>query len=422
MNRLTDANRLYEGGTRAMAGSKFKYGTQLFEMNHLLETAKLQRDLLAGTYEPGPGQKFPISERGHRRYITSAKMRDKALNHTLCDEVVMPAIEKYVIYDNSSSQKGRGVSFHRRRTEIHLRKYFQEYGTNEGWALLIDFSGYYPNMLHETDKAILTDVIRRSGYFTEEELTTAGMLISMIFKSMELDVSRFSDEEIEAMYHQKVNPELNVGVPHRLLTGEKMLKKGVDIGNQLSQGSGIIHAYEIDNYCKIVACCHYYGRYTDDIRIFHPDKDFLLGVLDAVRIISDRLGLIINKKKTHVTKLSRPFRHLQVKYRLTDQGKVEKRINPKSISRERRKLKKYKKKMDEGVMPYEDIENSFKSWLGGHWKLMSMRQIGNMADLYYQLYGRRPTWKKKHSRLRWLMEQSSRASRSTATITSAAKK
>ena len=405
-----------------MDGSKFKYGTQLFEMNHLLETAKLQRDLLAGTYEPGPGNKFPISERGHRRYITSAKMRDKALNHTLCDEVIMPAISKYVIYDNSSSQKGRGVSHHRKRTEVHLHQYFMEYGTNEGWGLLIDFSGYYPNMMHDIDKAILNDVTRRSGYFTEEELTLAEQLVDKIFRSMELDVSRFSDEEIERMYHSKVDPEINVGVPKRLLTGEKMLKKGVDIGNQLSQGSGIIHAYPVDNYCKIVAGCHYYARYTDDIRIFHPSKDFLLGVLEAVRIILTRLGLIINEKKTRLFKLSKHFKHLQVDYQLANTGKVYRRISSKSMTRERRKLKKYKKKLEEGTMPYEDIENAFKSWLGGHWKLMTRRQIGNMADLYFQLYGRRPTWKKKHGRLRWLMEHSSQISASTATTTSQGRK
>lgn len=43
-NRLLDANVLYDGGTKAIAGSPFKYGTQSFEMNHLLETAKLQKD------------------------------------------------------------------------------------------------------------------------------------------------------------------------------------------------------------------------------------------------------------------------------------------------------------------------------------------------------------------------------------------
>ena len=40
-NIFLDANVIYEAGTKAMRGSKFKYATQLFEMNHLLYTAML---------------------------------------------------------------------------------------------------------------------------------------------------------------------------------------------------------------------------------------------------------------------------------------------------------------------------------------------------------------------------------------------
>ena len=76
-NKLYDANRIYDAGTKAMTGSRFKYKTQLYEMTQLLQTAKLQDELMHGAYRPGPGQKFPINERGHSRYITSNIMGDK---------------------------------------------------------------------------------------------------------------------------------------------------------------------------------------------------------------------------------------------------------------------------------------------------------------------------------------------------------
>lgn len=76
------------------------------------------------------------------------------------------------------------------------------------------------------------------------------------------------------------------------------------------------------------------------------------------------------------------------------------------IRKERRKLKAYKRKLDKDEMPYEDIENAFKGWMGGNYKRMSRKQITNMFVLYYQLFERRPTWKKRHGRLRWLMVQS----------------
>ncbi len=63
-NVFLDANVIYDAGTKAMKGSKFKYATQLFEMNHLFYTAMLQKSLREGKYKPEQGSKFLITERG----------------------------------------------------------------------------------------------------------------------------------------------------------------------------------------------------------------------------------------------------------------------------------------------------------------------------------------------------------------------
>lgn len=132
-----------------MKASMFKYKTQLYEINHLIETAHIQKAMEDGTYKPEPGLKFGIKERGHARYITSAATADKAVNHITCDEYLTPLLQKYLQYDNSSSQVGKGVAFHRHRFEIQLRKYYEREGTNEGCIGFSDFSGYYDNIVHE---------------------------------------------------------------------------------------------------------------------------------------------------------------------------------------------------------------------------------------------------------------------------------
>ena len=419
-NKLYDANRIYDAGTKAMTGSRFKYKTQLYEMTQLLQTAKLQDELMHGAYRPGPGQKFPINERGHSRYITSNIMRDKTVNHLLCDEVITPSIQKYLAYTNSASQKGKGVSFHRKHFEEDLHHYYMMTGSNEGWVLFIDFSGYYGNLQHEPILATLDYFIRREQ---EPDVAQVAMtLIRDIFRTFELDVSRFSDEEIAEMYHSKVDPMMNRFTDPKLLTGEKTLKKGVDIGNQVSQDVGIVHPYRIDNYISIVMGCKLFGRYTDDTHIISDSKEFLLTVLEGVRQIAEEYGIIINEKKTRICKLSSFYRYLQIGYSLTATGRVIRKIHPKAVTRERRKLKAYKRKLDAGAMTYDDVENSFKSWLGGNWKHMSRQQISNMSLLYFELFGRRPTWKKGHGRLRWLMGQPWRDSTLTGTTTSAPKK
>ena len=400
MNIIIDANNLWDAGTKAMSGSKFKCRTQMYEMNQLLETAMLQKELKENTYAPQKGEKFPISERGKLRYITSNAIQDKVINHVLCDEIITPAIKPYLIYDNGASQKGKGVSFSRKRLEYHLRKYFLATGSNEGYILQFDFSGYYANILHSTCKGMLAEKIKKSEAAEERELATH--LIDLIFRSFEMDVSYLPDDEIAKLYNQKVDPQMDMNVPPERLTGEKMLKKGVDIGNQLSQDIGIVYPYRIDNYVKIVRGCKLYGRYTDDGYIIHQSREFLKDVFAGISEIAKKYGILINQKKTRIGKLSSGFRFLQVKYRLTDTGKIVKNINSKSMTRERRKLKAYKRKLASGELDYPTIENSFRSWLGGHWKIMSRLQIKNINKLYFDLFGKKIKTK-KNKRLNWLI-------------------
>jgi hypothetical protein len=402
MNLFYDANILYDAGTKAMSGSRWKYNTQMFEQNHLLETAHIQQKLMTGEYQPTVGNRFVISERGTTRYITSASMPDKTVAHAICDEVLTPSIQPFLQYDNSASQEGKGVDFHRKRFEAHLHQYYAREGTNEGFILLGDFSGYYANILHEQAQDVLMGFARRKT--DEETARTAEELMRRIFKTFEIDVSRFSDAEIAEMYRSKVNPVMNIHVPERQLTGEKMLKKGLDIGNQLSQDAGIAYPYRIDNYIKIVKSVREFGRYTDDFYVIHRSREFLLELLDGIRSIAAEYGLIINEKKTRICKLSDHYRHLQIQYSLTETGRVIRKIHPKAVTRERRKLKAYKRLLDAGKMIYEEVENDWKSWISGHWKYMSNKQISNLGRLYFGLFGRRATWK-KHGRLRWLLAQ-----------------
>ena len=113
--------------------------------------------------------------------------------------------------------------------------------------------------------------------------------------------------------------------------------------------------------------------------------------------------MVVNDKKTRIVKLSQQFKVLQIKYSLTETGRIIKKINSKSITRERRKLKAYKRLLDKKRITMDDIENIVKSWMSSNYKIMSKMQISNMYQLYYDLFGRRVKWK-NHSKLHWLME------------------
>ena len=52
----------------------------------------------------------------------------------------------------------------------------------------------------------------------------------------------------------------------------------------------------------------------------------------------------------------------------------------------RQKLKKLAVKVQNEYVPYENVENMFKSWMGGYYKLMSKSQRRSMIMLYEDLY------------------------------------
>lgn len=295
-------------------------------------------------------------------------MVDKTVNHLLCDEVLGPAISPFLIYDNGASQKNKGVAFSRKRLEAHLHKYYREHQSNDGYILLMDFSGYYASIPYKKCLQVMNNLLRNVN--NEERAMTMWIL-----------------QNIFQVFSIKSNKD-----------------RGINIGSQPSQNIGIAYPSRIDNYIKIVKGCKYYGRYTDDSYIIHESKEFLNEVLEGVSKIADKLELIINPKKTHIAKLSQTFKFLQLKYSLTETGRIIRRINPKAITRQRRKLKAYRRLLDNNRLTYKEIENIFKGWMASNYKNMSRQQITNMSQLYYDLFKEVPTWK-NHGKLRYLMEQ-----------------
>ena len=380
-NRLTNINYLYQSTKYPISASSFKYSTQKFEMNKLLEACEISEELENYTYKIQPPQHFIINERGKTRHIASNDIRDKVCNRNNCDQIIYTNIKNYLIYDNGASQKGKGISFTRKRFEKHLRDAYKEYGSNDFYILLGDFHNFYGSIPHDKIIKMFKKYVKPN--ITPEEWKMELLILQQNFKTFNNDIG------------------INIGV---------------DIGNHISQEIGIAYGIPIDNYVKIVKSQKYYARYTDDWYIINKSKELLENILEHIYIIANKLGLTLNEKKTHIVKVSHKFHFLQCEYFMIKTGKLVIKINPKTVTRERRKLKRYKNLLSKGIMTIKEIENSFKSWLGNYYKIMSNKQFANMIVLYYQLFERSPKWKKKHKRLNWLTEQVLRIYRQTGIV------
>lgn len=374
---LSDANNLYRAYKASVKGSKWKETTQKFMMNFLRYIFSIQEDLLNRTLENGPVEEFSLSERGRVRPISSIRIRDRIVRHALCDEILLPEVKKHIIYDNGASIKGRGISHQRERFEVHLRRYYKQYG-NEGWILFGDFSKFYDNIIHEIAKRELLKL------FDDDEFI--DWLLTLIFDGFKIDVSYMTDEEYANCMTETFNKLDYREIPKEQLTGEKWMEKSVNIGDQLSQVIGIYYPYRIDSYVKYVRSQKFYGRYMDDWYIMNPSKEELVDLLEHIRVIAKELGIHINEKKTRIVKISSTYKFLQVKYTLTKDGKIIKRINPDRVTTMRRKLKKLAVKVANGEIPYENIENMFRGWMGSFYKLLSRQQRKNLMTLYEDLF------------------------------------
>lgn len=375
--QITDPNALYEGILKATYGSKWKESSQRALLNILSLAFRIEEELKTRTYTSNVDKTFVVHERGRKRYITSFDVEDRAVRHVLCDDVFAPLIREKIIYDNGASVEGRGISFSRKRFEVHLRKYFMQHKTNEGWILFGDFSKFYDNILHDEAKEQLLELVEYNPF--------VNWLLNVIFKTFEVDCSELTDEECEALYYGVLNKlDYDPNGPK-----EKTIKKSIAIGDQLSQQIGIYYPHKIDNYIKIVRGQKYYGRYMDDWYIISPSKEELQDILENVIKMGREIGLHINLSKTRIVKLDSTYKFLQVKYTLTKTGKVIKRINPKRVATMRKRLKKLAIKVNHEEIEYENVENSFRAWMGSFYKLLSNEQRQNLISLYENLFDKK---------------------------------
>lgn len=369
LNRISNANVLMDSFYKSRKNSIWKNSVQLYEANLLKNIRRTQVELREKTYKQSPFDCFYLNERGKERYVRSISFYDRVVQRALCDQLT-PIVEPYLIYDNGASVKNKGIDFARKRIENHLHRYYRKYGSI-GYALTIDFSKFYDNILHKPLMDMYNEII------DDEDILK---LISHLVDSFSIDVSDYNIKENELF------DSLTYAKSNSAKTKERYINKSLGIGSQISQISGIYYVHEMDNYCKIVKGMKFYGRYMDDTYIISNDKEQLKSLLEDIDKICNKLGIFLNRKKTQIHRIDKGFTFLKIKYRLTETGHVV-RIPVKSgFVRERRKLKSFKKLLENGQMTFKDIEEQYKSWRGNIKKYDCYNSLKNMDKLFKDLF------------------------------------
>jgi len=303
-----------------------------------------------------------IYERGKARTITPIHIRDRMIQKVVCDYALVPVIEKKLIFDNGASLKGKGVLFSRNRLLKHLRKAIKEFGTNF-YVICFDFKSYFDSIPHKTCRMML------ERYFQDNDIVT--LVMEIIKAPYRAKIMRIEDCVI-------IEKELNK------LENDELC--GICLGSQVSQIMALVIANDLDHYIKDVKGIKYYDRYMDDGRIFVKTKEEADTLIKEMKVIVRKLGLTFGPKKTFITKSTKGFTFLKVRYYVSSNGKVVRKLSRKGIVRMRRKLKKYKKKVDNGLMTLDDVYASMQSWLAHAKVANSYITVKHMLELYNNLF------------------------------------
>ena len=329
---------------------RWKSSVQRYGFNLYRNTLKIHRKLKAGEDTFKGFFQFDIFERGKKRRIRSIHISERCIEKSLAFNSFVPMMKNSLIYDNSASLKGRGTDYARLRTLKHLRSWYHAHGWN-GYVIVGDFSSFFDSIDHD-------------------------VLLGIIDKL-------FDDKR----YYEFVRKSISHYGP-----------RGLGLGSELNQIFAISVPNALDHYIKTVLRIRHYHRYNDDFYLFVETKEEAEKVLDDVRIITKKLGITLSERKTYITKITKGFTFLKKRYIPLPSGKVITRHNRRNITHERRMLKKFRKMLDEGEIPYSIVRQQYSSWRGylKHTPATSKnyskkykyeyRTIKQMDELYNELF------------------------------------
>lgn len=342
-NRCTSVSALMEANWAARKGVMWKGSVARYNVRSF-RNARLSHRLLASGKDTRQGYyNFQIVERGKLRDVHSLHYAERVIRRAICTNAMVPILSNGLIYDNGASLENKGITFAIDRCATMLHRYYRKYRDTEGYVLVIDFRKYFDNIQHDP----MFDVYDQ----------------------------HFHDPRLNRICKNFVKG-----------TGES----GLYIGPEDSQISAIAYPSRIDHLIQDVWHTDGYARYMDDSFIIMRDKDRLLALRDALFAEYEKQGIVINRKKTQIVKLSRGFTFLKTQFFLQPTGRVLQKPCRAATIRQHRKLKAFRHFVEAGIMTVKEVGCSYMSWRGYMGRKDAHRTVRNMDNLFFNLFHTTP--------------------------------
>ena len=310
--KVTDFGNMYQAFRKAKRGKGFKNGSARFDQAALDGVNSLIAQLKDKTYRVSDYTEFKVYE-PKERVIQTTSFKDKVIQHCLCDNVILPRLQRVFLRDNCAGQKGKGTLFGLDRLSEQMERFYERYGF-EGYILKCDITKFFYNIVHEP----LKDMVRY--YFRDPDVC---WLCELFIDSTE--------------------------------------GKGIPLGNQINQGFALLY---LDGMDKLI--CHelgieYYGRYMDDFWLIHPSKDYLKCCLAVTAAYLETLGLALNGK-TQIFPFKSGVSYLGFHTYIAKDGRAVRRLKNQNKRNAQKKYLRMAKLVAAGKLPREKFDASYGAW------------------------------------------------------------
>lgn len=309
-------DNIHEAARDAAKGVRWKASVQRYMVHSLRNSLYARRELLAGNDIRRGFVRFHVIERGKDRAIAAPRFSERVIQKAVTRAVVAPAVWPTLTPGCAANMRGRGTDYALMRLKGQLAEHYRRHGA-EGYVLLMDFSDYFGTIDHGT----ALDLVKRT-------LTDPA-----------------------AVEFMRLQIEANGSI-------------GLGLGSEPNQALAVAIPSPLDHLGERWRGIEASGRYMDDSYFIALDKETLWQFLDAARALCASLGITINERKTKVVKLTRGFTFLKKRFRFTESGRIVVTPIPKSLARERRKLRVHSRMVAEGSMTLEQAHVSYMSFRG----------------------------------------------------------
>lgn len=311
--KVIDFENMYRAYRKARCGKGFKKSAARFDLAALDGVNTLISQLKNKTYCVSEYNEFKVFE-PKERIIQTTSFKDKVIQHSLCDNVILPRLQRIFIPDNCAGQKGKGTLFGLNRLQEQMLQFYKRYGF-AGYILKCDISKFFYNISHNQ----LKDMVQ---------------------------------------YHFGYDPNIcwlcNLFI-------DSTEGKGIPLGNQINQGLALLYLDGMDKLIKCELGIDYYGRYMDDFYLIHTSKEYLQYCLQVITAYLDTLELSLNGK-TQIFPFKNGVSYLGFHTYIAPNGIPIRKLKNQNKRNAQKKFIRMAKLVAAGKLPLKKFQTSYDAW------------------------------------------------------------